>query len=333
MNSTTSERAAGRPNHPPLSARVVLFPDEPAYGLAQRLARRNGVNSLASFCADMGISAADLINGRAADRIAALARADLDSLERVTVRAEQDQQIRLGGEFLKQDQWSFRSLRVCPECLREDLKGTGHPDYRAHKRSWWNLTFIHACPFHGTFLVTRSPADIRNSLDPEVLDVRYAGGGNCDLALVPIDGRRLTDIRPEKYFLGRLGFMPRSNHETLDALSLGQAVELLDRIGTAAVGGVHPDEYCSVFLSRDVLVAGYTILGGGRPALARLFLKLKADLGAAESQWIPRARYGPLYAWLFHVSTRDIDAFEPIRRIFLECIGSPTPSDLVTLQP
>ena len=273
----------------------------------------------------MGISRTALIQGRATARIAALAGADVAALERVTFVKEDRKSVRLGNEVLKADDWSFGSLRVCPECLREDLDaGRGHPDYRAHVRSWWNLTFIHACPFHGVSLITRDPANDEKGLDPEALDVRFAAGQECDLADFLVAGRRLSDVRPESYILGRLGFMPPSDDGTLDSLSLADAIQLLDHIGAAAIGGAYAHTSGGTVSPRDALVAGYTIIKQGRPALVRLFENLRSQAGAAENQWIPRANYGRLYAWLFNVSTRDIAAYDPVRRLMLECIGSPT---------
>jgi hypothetical protein len=281
----------------------------------------------------MGISRTDLIQGRATARIAALASADVTALERVTFVKEDRKRVRLGSQVLKADDWSFGSLRVCPQCLREDLDARrGHPDYRAHVRSWWNLAFIYACPFHSVSLITRDPANDEKSLNPEALDVRFAAGQEYDLAVFPVAERRVSDVRLETYILGRLGFMPPSNNGTLDSLSLADAIQLLDHIGVAAIGGAYAHTSGGTVSSREALVAGYTIIKEGRPALVRLFENLKTQAGAAENQWIPRANYGRLYAWLFHVSTRDIAAYDPIRRLMLECIGSPTSQEMFAPQ-
>jgi hypothetical protein len=308
----------------PLSARVINFIDEPAYALAQRLARRNGAGSLSDFCSDMGVSRADVVQGRAIARIAELAKANPVALERVTFIRGNGTTVRLGNEALKAGEWSFRSLRVCPKCLREDLEfAEGDPDYRAHVRSWWNLAFIYVCPFHNIFLITHHPDDTEKTLDPEALDVRFAAGDKQDLAFAPLEKRALG-AEVEKYLLGRLGFMPSVTHKSLDALALGHAVDLMDRIGAAAVGGVFAHTNRDGTVSRrDALSAGYAILCDGRAGLVRLFERIREEAGAAENEWIPKAQYGLLYAWLFHVSTRDIEGYEPIRELMLESIGSP----------
>lgn len=314
----------------PLDTRVVLFTDEPAFALAQRLARRNGVGSLYDFCSDMGLSHADVVQGRAIARIAELAKADPVVLERTTFVRQDRKTVRLGNEVLRSSDWSYRSLRVCPKCLRDDIEfAKGDPGYRAHVRSWWNLAFVHTCPFHNIFLVTHDPDDKKKSLDPEALDVRFAAGDKCDLSFVSID-EHAPSVALEKYFLGRLGFMRPIENETLDSLALGHAIDLVQRIGAAATGGAFAHTKREGPVShREALSSGYVILSDGRPGLVRLFDRIREDAGAAENEWIPKAQYGLLYAWLFHVSTRDIDGYEPIRELMLQSIGSPEASLLL----
>jgi TniQ len=308
-----------------LDARVVLFADEPAYALAQRLARRNGAGTLSDFCGDMGISHADVVQGRAIGRIAELAKADPVALGRATFIRQDRKTVRLGNEAIKPTDWSFRSLRVCPKCLRDDLEfAKGDPHYRAHVRSWWNLAFVYACPFHNIFLITHDPDDKEKSLDAEALDVRLAAGEKYDLAFAPIE-ERASSAEVERYFLGRLGFMTSVEHESLDVLALGHAIDLLNRIGAATVGGAFAQTNRDGTVSRrEALSAGYAILSEGRPGLVRLFERIRQEAGAAKNEWMPKAHYGLLYAWLFHISTRDIEGYEPIRQLMIECMGSPS---------
>ncbi|RQH12662.1 TniQ family protein [Bradyrhizobium sp. RP6] len=308
----------------PLDTRVVLFTDEPAFALAQRLARRNGAGSLSDFCSDMGFSHADVVQGRATARIAELAKADPVVLERTTFVRQDRKTVRLGDEVLKSSDWSYRSLRACPKCLREDIEfGKGDPDYRAHVRSWWNLAFMYACPFHNICLITHHPADTEKTLDHRALDVRFAAGDEHDLASEPLE-KFAPGAEVEKYLLGRLGFMTSVKHKSLDGLALGHAVDLMDRIGAAAVGGAFAHTSRDGTVSRrDALSAGFAILSEGSAGLFRLFERIREEASAAENEWIPKAQYGLLYAWLFHVSTRDIEGYEPIRELMLESIGSP----------
>jgi hypothetical protein len=181
-------------------------------------------------------------------------------------------------------------------------------------------------------LITQDPNNHEQSLNPEALDVRFAANEECDLADFPVAERRVSNAKPESYVLGRLGFMPPSNNGTLDSLSLADAIQLLDHIGAAAIGGAYAHTSDGKVSPREALVAGYTIVEGGRPALVRLFENLKTQAGADKDQWIPRANYGRLYAWLFNVSTRDVAAYDPVRRLMLECIGSPTSHEMFAAQ-
>jgi hypothetical protein len=86
--------------YPVLNARVPLWADEPAYALANRLARRNGVNSLASFEGDHGIPYREIVRGLRNAEIASLAGADIATLDSATFRVGTDDRVRLNGEVL-----------------------------------------------------------------------------------------------------------------------------------------------------------------------------------------------------------------------------------------
>lgn len=316
-----------------LKARVPLWDDEPAYALFNRLARRNGANSLVSLAGDFKIPYIDVANGRANGEVAALSGADLAALDATTFRWEDKTapRIRLGNEELLTEDWSYRKLKICPACLRCDLErklesnlGGLHEflrnrwlaqlrDYLPHIRSWWNLTHITICPIHRTPLLETHPENPEDGIDYRTIDVRFAAGKRFDFLDAPAEPS-IADVRAESYILGRLGFMPRMQRPFLDALPLWAAVRVMDRIGAVAANG--PQSYSSFggdTSQHDALAAGYVVLSQGEAGLFRLLDGLVASAPIERGKWGPRVVYGRIYDWLSH-DTRD-RIYDPLREL------------------
>jgi hypothetical protein len=302
--------------HRAFNANVPLWPDEPAYALANRLARRNGVNSLASFGGDHGIPFREIVNGHRNAEIAQFAGADVAKLDAVTFRSGDDERVRLNGEVLHQDDWSYVSLRVCPTCLKDDLeRQDSRISFLPHVRSWWNVVRISVCPIHGVALVESDPTNTSMKVDHERLDVRYAAGRQCDLAKVTPE--KVGDVQVETYLLGRLGFMPRVTSSILDTLPLWNAIRLMDRIGAVAAAGVRGfTSFGGEVAPREALVAGYAVFAGGREGFIALLDRLVASADIRQGKWGPRVVYGRVYEWLSH-DTRDT-AYDSIRELVRE---------------
>jgi hypothetical protein len=303
-----------------LEARVIVFPDEPAHALASRLARRNGVHSLASFGGDMAVKFYAIIQGRRNREVAALAKADVAILDRATFVVVDSDRVRLGDELLHFDDWSYRSLRICPACLAQDIRSEkGDPKFRAHVRAWWNLTRIEVCPIHRIRMLDCDPADPEKVVDHQALDVRFAAGPQCDFAAAEIRSVDVEDVRAESYILGRLKFIPRIRTAILDDIPLWNAIRLMDRFGAVAAGGAAGHTSLGGHVAkRDALASGYAIFAEGKESLFRF---LDALVGAAEvkgGKWGPRRAYGRIYKWLSH-DTRD-HVYDPVRELVREHI-------------
>lgn len=302
--------------HRPFNASVPLWDDEPAYALAKRLARRNGVRSLQSFASDHGLPRNEIVDGRRNAEIAVFAGAEVAKLDAVTFRCDDDERVRLNGEVLHRDDWSYTSLRVCPACLKGDLeRQDSRVDFLPHIRSWWNVVRISVCPLHGVALMESDPADPSMKIDHESLDVRYAAGSQCDLAMTA--ATHVDDVRAEAYLLGRLGFMPRVVSTILDGLPLWNAIRVMDRIGAVAAAGVRSfTSFGGEVGVREALVVGYEVIAGGRESFFRFLDDLVASADIQQGKWGPRVVYGRVYEWLSH-DTRS-DAYDPIRELVRE---------------
>jgi hypothetical protein len=294
-----------------LDARVPLWPDEPAYALAGRLARRNGVNSLVSFGGDQGLGILDMIYGRRNAEIAALAGADFADIEKATFRVlVSEERVRINDEVLHREDWSYGNLRICPHCLRDDMdRKDSRSDFLPHIRSWWNLTHISVCPIHSIELSDHHLDSLK--VDRFCWDIRLAA--RCQRGA----NKAVDDTRVESYILGRLGFMPRLPSAILDGLPLWNALRALERIGVAILVGVrHWSPFSNDRDRRKALCAGYTVLSGGDRVFSAFLDTLVASAEVSHGKWGPRVVYGRLYEWLAY-STRD-KAYDPLRALISE---------------
>lgn len=301
-----------------LNASVPLWPDEPAYALASRLARRNGVNSLESFGGDHGIPLREILHGHRNAEIAVLAGVKVSELDKATFRvARKDDRIWVNNEVLHRDDWSHASLRICPSCLQSDLeRQDSRRDFLPHIRSWWNLVPISVCPIHAIELVEWDRAEAPSLKSGHVrLDVSFAAGLRRHFTR---PGRkRIEDVSAETYILGRLGFMPRLKSTVLDGLPLWNAIRLMDRMGAVAAGGIHG--YTSFGGSvgrREALAAGYGLFAEGKEGFFRFLDDLVKSAEIRNGKWGPRRVYGRVYKRLSY-ETRD-SAYDPIRELVRE---------------
>ncbi len=301
--------------HRLLNSRVPLWTDEPAYALANRLARRNGVNSLASFGGDHAIPYREIIRGLRNAEIADLSGAEIDNLDSATFRVE-GERVHLNGELLHVDDWSYSSLRICPSCIRDDLtRDDRRKEYLPHVRSWWNLPTITVCPIHRQALLDRHPACPDSPVNHLSLDIRFVAEGAGDFA--SIASEPVEDVRAAAYLLGRLGFMPRVFNPILDPLPLWNAIRLMDRFGAVATAGVRG--YTSSgggVEAPKALAAGYTVFADGRDGLFRFLDQLVTAPDIPMGKWGPRVVYGRIYEWLSH-DTRDT-AYDNVRELVRE---------------
>jgi hypothetical protein len=325
---------SGSTNLNALPARVPLWTDEPAYALAERLARRNGVSSMAAFAGDHRLPWREILHGRRNAEIAALAGASHDSIDAATFVVA-DNGVRLNGEELFKDDWSYRRTRICPSCLRSDLgRNDRRTEYLPHIRSWWNIIPIQACPFHKETLVPRIQFIADEEFKERRLDVRYSADRDVDLtqlAPTPVD-----EVIAEAYALGRLGFMPKMVIPLLDCIPLSKALRLLDRAGTMIIAG---DKQKSKSLieegvSQKAISAGFAVFAADESGFIDFLDRLVATSNFLVPRWGPRTAYGSLYGWLARVPRdRDYDHIrEIIRKHALDNLPLGT-SDLIFGEP
>lgn len=131
-----------------LALTVIQGDLEPPTSFVSRLAARNGCDTAATFCADMGLDIAAIIRGADAeiDRLADLAGADAARLKAHAVRATGRQAFGLGADALTVRSLSRARVRVCPACVLEQAEA-----HHGLAPRWlpWKLLSLRTCPQHG----------------------------------------------------------------------------------------------------------------------------------------------------------------------------------------
>jgi hypothetical protein len=104
--------------------------------------------------------------------------------------------------------------------------------------------------------------------------------------------------RADAYVVGRLGGGPRLPIATLDALPLHQAVDVMKRFGSAAIGGAHGGLH-NMDPSRhpEAMTAGLTIAGGWPKSFEHLLDSLAARSSGEAGAWGANEVYGELVRW------------------------------------
>lgn len=158
----------------PLPLTVSTCAGESATSFASRLAYRNGVPRLITFCSDIGVDYFQLVNGEPDEikRLAALGDTDPVALIEATPELLEPGWFQLGRERIKFTAFSRTAPRVCPQCLNE----TPHVTSAAH-HGLWQLASIHTCAKHGCYLVALpKPSQSNDRFDVVSMNRTYLHG-------------------------------------------------------------------------------------------------------------------------------------------------------------
>ncbi|WP_084693804.1 TniQ family protein [Paracoccus sp. 228] len=284
---------------------VDMVPGESATSLGSRLARRNGVQRLITFCSDVGIDYFALANGDPHEvaRLAALAGVNPGCLQKGTPQLIEPGWFRLGKERIKFTAFSRTSLRSCPACLKAGL----HVYHSGH-HGLWQLTSVRTCPVHGCYLVPLPPRqngndtfDIMRMLE-EYVPVAPAPARADDLELERYLRQRVQTGAGEGW-LGRLPFHVAA--QTCEGFGL-----LLTHGADAKRDLVAPAEWAAAG------TAGFRVLREG-PDAFRARLK-NIQIAQPLDNTLYRTRFRVFFEWLRY---RDDDPdFDIIRDIVREFV-------------
>lgn len=292
---------------------VPHMPGESATSFASRLARRNGVRRLVTFCSDVGLDYSQLMNGAPAEieRLAALGGADHRALQFWTPRLMGEGWFKLGNASLKFTCFQRTSARVCPACLsdahqRPDRGPGGH-------FGLWQLESIRTCGVHGCLLEPLAPVGHgRDAFDSVSLLDGYTPGLPT---YVEGNERRLEAWLIERISLGR-------GRGWFDDMPIHVAAQTAENLGALMTLGA--DAKRSEISARDWLragAAGFEVMRNGLDAMLATLREIQS-LTPIDAR-LHRHRFRLFYNWL---RDRDEDpAFDVIRDSVRDYIWSNFP--------
>lgn len=284
---------------------VDLVPGESATSLGSRLARRNGVQRLITFCSDIGINYFALANGdpKEVARLAALGGIDPALLQHGTPHLNEPGWFRLGAERIRFTAFGRTSLRICPSCLAK-----GHHLTHAAQPGLWQLSSVRSCAVHGCYLVPlpkgqngNDTFDVMRMLE-EFQPIEPCKANQSELAL-------------EQYLCDRV--QHGAGNSWLDQQPFHVAAQACEMLGLLVTHG--PNAKRDQMRPRDWAAAGsagFRVLYEGPDAFRA---KLKAIQTAQPlDNTLYRTRFRVFFEWLrYRDDDRDFDVIRDIVRQFV----------------
>lgn len=218
----------------PLNVRTRA--DEPAHACLFRLAQRYGAREPTLFARSIGFSVDDLRAGKDVDRFAHEAGVDAALLGANSPQVEARlRRVRLRDNDLLLGDWSVRSRRWCPLCLRADAAkaaAIGIPkEWWQTGRAWWNIRSVSACIDHKRSLIETCWRCAK------VQTWRGCWSACACGADLLQDSNRLSEVGAAEYILGRLTFAAPQDIPVLDELPLYEAIRVTELLGAARIIG------------------------------------------------------------------------------------------------
>lgn len=291
-----------------------------------RLAARNLVPNVRTFCADLGLPFQAVASGHG-DVIEAVADLTGEPIETLSEWAlvREHHEYTLRGQKLLKASLRREKLQVCPHCLDEDQVRLGHP----FQRVTWTVAHIRTCPAHR---VSLAPVVVQN---PSVLCHDFAQIMRRPDTVI---GRDLSVERPysnfETYLSDRL--QGQGGAGWLDKLEFHVAAKFCEMLGAVALFGRTP--MLTRLTEADWYSAGeqgFQIAKAGKTGVRGLLSDLQR--GAATSRHGNeggQAFFGRLYQWALGSAVHP--AYDPIRDLIAEHLIETTalgPGDTVFGKP
>ncbi|MTH60905.1 TniQ family protein [Paracoccus litorisediminis] len=301
----------------PLTMR--LDKSEGAASYLSRLASRNFC-SVEEFCADLGLSLAEIRDGKASAlaQLAMLAGISAQDLVFWTPRHLDAHTTSWCCHDLTRSRFSGKEIRGCPQCLREDVAGGElPPEHRMYLRSDWSHEFRFTCLRHGCWLVplwqeedARQRSDIASRL--QALGQEALADQRFDLPVEP--------SAFDRWFVARLSAQPTSTW--LGQFDLQASLDFCDLLGRTLTRDRFPQ--LGDMTRRDrwqAMSLGFEIAAKGEEALRAKFAEMQQVQGAPQDG--PQKRFGVLYGNLNRYHTGL--AYLPFRTILRDHIISTWP--------
>ena len=128
---------------------------EPPTVYLSRLAARNHSDDLKSFCFDLGISLGDVSRGVESEIrfVETIANLDAGALSPTTIVKLSSMRYTVGGETLDSQTLNRGEVRICPQCILDQLDGS-REYWRISRPLHWQLPQVKSCTKHDLSLVS-----------------------------------------------------------------------------------------------------------------------------------------------------------------------------------
>jgi len=126
---------------------------------ASRLAQRNLCNSLSEFARDVDLDIQGLETGDevAIEHLRQLACLPSNAFRNTLTSEQTKKSVRVGHEFYRSNTFTRHDVRICPDCISDDIKKGGSVAHAVH-RLHWQISHIATCHVHNRPLVSVSRA-------------------------------------------------------------------------------------------------------------------------------------------------------------------------------
>ena len=223
-----------------------------------RLAARNLLPDLYSFCGDLGFDLPALINGdtAAVQHLCALAGLPPETFDGRVVVKTSTMKYRVGVEALNTETLSRGEIRYCPHCLAEALGAA--PVWSAIFPLHWQLIHIRRCWRHGCPLETHRPEPGRASRFDSTAFVRSLIASDTTSAAVELGNADELD----RYLSVRAYGQHASNW--CDRLEIPALIKASEAFGVLIDHGRDMRaSYLTADQRRDSMLTGFFILSAG----------------------------------------------------------------------
>lgn len=282
------------------------LPEEPAHGLLLHLVELNGYSSAEIVADCLGIRASGLKAGemKSLSAFARMIRCPLKSLtadspfelppEERAERSFENSKARnrtalsIRGVAIGSDQLSRTARRVCPVCIEESR----------HHRFWWDFNAITNCPRHNCRLVDRCGCGSDTRLNWRDNNLFHCGNCSRNTPLLR-EPAAPDELAADAYLLKRFSVTSTKDCPALDGMSFFDAVDTMERVGAASLGGLNEKWQSADSLDLDPALVrgrGFSIFSTG--GLSALFDDLLEEFRKVKPEVEPA--FTTAYGWLYH---------------------------------
>jgi hypothetical protein len=266
--------------------------EETAQGLLLRIAEIQGHRSIDRTARAAGLNRSRLAHGVRFEirRLAAEVAQDFERVAADGPLRDERGRLCLRGHPIG-DLLNFGQRRLCPACLEGAWQ----------HRFWWDLRPITTCPRHGIELVGACACGHRFGWRDGGL-VKCSACGDTEVRHLSRRAANPKVLRADAYLLSRFGVGQAETVPVLDALSVRDAFETLERIGAACEGYSREWRLAETLgLPLSVVQAcGFEVLADAKldQVLTNIYDGFLAQGGRPEEGFT--SCYGWLYHWFNH---------------------------------